>query len=286
MVEIKSIDGVYKAVINEHGAELWSFTENEREALWYGDNRYWKERAPILFPIVGGLRDKKALIRGREYSMGRHGFARHMEFTLSSSCETEASFKLESGDETRAQYPFDFELTVTYRFDGSKLITAFTVKNTSVEPMPYCIGGHPGFLTKGGLENWEISFERPETAGSLLVTPEGLIDAGQVSPVLNGDRSIKLNHNLFYNDALVFDSLVSRSVTLINSMTRHGVRMDFSGFDYFGIWQAKDAPYICLEPWTGHATLTTESDELEKKRGMTFLSPGSENTHSFSIELM
>ena len=52
------------------------------EHLWVGDPQYWKEHAPVLFPIVGALRDNRTQIGGEWYSMNRHGFAKVSQFTL------------------------------------------------------------------------------------------------------------------------------------------------------------------------------------------------------------
>ena len=100
-------------------------------------------------------------------------------------------------------------------------------------------------------------------------------------------REIPLRHDLFYRDALVFDGLRSGWVRVVDKATGRGVEMDFSQFPMLGIWSAKnDGPYVCLEPWTGCATLTTEGDDYEQKKGMAFLAPGEKQSHAFTVKFL
>ncbi|RHS32369.1 hypothetical protein DWV55_11650 [Butyricicoccus sp. AF10-3] len=50
----------FRVEINEFGAELTRFTSKKdgTEYVWKGDPAAWKRHAPILFPIVGRLKDK------------------------------------------------------------------------------------------------------------------------------------------------------------------------------------------------------------------------------------
>ena len=115
----------------------------------------------------------------------------------------------------------------------------------------------------------------------------GVIEVENRTRVLNGGKQIALQHSLFYKDALVFDNLKSRSVKLYSQKSGRGVKMDFAGFDYFGVWSAvNDAPYVCLEPWTGCATCTDEDDVLANKRGMCMLQVGNERRSAFSVTLL
>lgn len=105
----------------------------------------------------------------------------------------------------------------------------------------------------------------------------GLLLDGRRNRVLNGQAELTLNHGLFRGDALVFDALKSRSVRLYSTKSGRGVSLDFDGFDYLGIWSPSlDAPFVCLEPWTGMATRASEDDVFEHKLGMTELAPGDE----------
>lgn len=285
-------NNAFTAKVDSLGAQLVSLKgRNGFEYIWVGDPRYWAGQAPVLFPIVGALRGGKATLAGAAVEMGQHGFARRREFLLQEQREDSISLVLRADAQTRAAYPFEFELTVTYALKPDGFVTAFRVKNLGEGEMPFAIGGHPGFNVpvneNAAFEEYTICFEREENQKCpAIVMGQGLIDPGAVSFELHG-REIPLKHSLFYQDALVFEGLNSKKVQIVNRASGRGVEMDFTGFPLFGIWSAaNDGPYVCLEPWTGCATRTDEGDEFEKKKNMTFLSTGEEKDLSFSVRIL
>jgi galactose mutarotase-like enzyme len=64
--------------INPKGAELISVfnQENQTEYMWSADAAFWGKSSPVLFPIVGALKDNLYRFEGQEYHLPRHGFAR------------------------------------------------------------------------------------------------------------------------------------------------------------------------------------------------------------------
>lgn len=282
----------FTARIDSLGAQLISLKDREgRECLWVGDLAYWREHAPVLFPIVGALRENRTRIDGQWYEMTRHGFAKRMEFALKDRGEDYIALRLESDAETRAAYPFDFAFTVAYTLAGGGITTGFTVENTGSRPLPYSVGGHPGFNLPLGedaaFEDYTIQFQQEESQACPVIDMEtGLIHGERKGFKLDG-KEIPLQHSLFYGDALVFEDLNSQVVRVVNKKTGRGVEMDFAGFPMLGIWSAvNDGPYVCLEPWTGCATLTTEGDEFTEKKGMAELAPGKRARHSFTVRIL
>jgi len=286
-------DQTGSAQIDTMGAQLISLKNvSGTEYLWQGNPAYWSGQAPLLFPMVGALRNGKTMIDGKEYEMKRHGLARKMEFSKLDSTTSSATFSLRASDETKKQFPFDFDLTVIYRFHSSALTTEFHVANLGEKPMPYVLGGHPAFncpiSKEERFEDWMIEFEQNETAECPQIDLHtGMIFFHKRVPILKNEKTISLQHSLFDQDALVFDSLKSKKVKLCSSKSGHGVEMDFAGFDYFGIWSAvNNAPFVALEPWTGCATAEDEDDDFYHKRGMTLLQPGQSAKHEFTIALL
>lgn len=278
------------AEINTLGAELVSFKGDDGfEHIWQGDPKYWGGHAPVLFPIVGALRNGRTRIKGEWYEMNRHGFVRRREFTVAEKREDAVSLVIESDAETKKQYPFDFRLTVSYALAGSSITTEFKVENTGSEPLPFCVGGHPGFnlpIAEGEVfEDYDIVFEKPETQKCPEIDlKECLIDFDKVTYTLDDENVIPLQHSLFYRDALVFSNLESTCVSLKSRKSGRGVMMGFSDFPMLGIWSAaNDGPYVALEPWTGCATAVSESDEFLEKRGMRQLEPGAEAEYAFTV---
>ncbi len=283
----------FTAQVDSLGAQLISLKNAENfEYIWTGDPSYWKGRAPVLFPMVGALREGKAKIGGEWFQMGQHGLARHREFSPVNQEDGRISLCLSSDFETKKQYPFAFSLTVTYTLLENGIETGFSVKNTGDKVMPFAIGGHPGFNLPvnetAAFEDYVILFEEPETQRCpAIVMGKGLIDPGKTAFTLENQREIPLRHSLFYEDALIFENLRSSKVQLVNPKTGRGVEMDFSGFPMLGIWSAQnDGPYVCLEPWTGCATRTDEDDTFEQKKGMTFLPAGGTAEFSFSTKIL
>lgn len=286
-------NGKFTAQVDSYGAQLASLKGADgTEYLWVGDPAYWREHAPVLFPIVGALRENKARIRGEWVEMNRHGFAKRSEFAVKEQREDYIALRLTANEATRKVYPFDFALTVAYTLPQEGVTTAFTVENLGKEEMPFVIGGHPGFNIPVGenaaFEDYIIQFEEAETQRCPVIEADScLINNQECAYELKGEREIPLRHSLFYNDALVFENLRSRRVKVLNKATGRGVEMDFSQFPMLGIWSARnDGPYVCLEPWTGCATLTTEGDDFEAKKGMTLLPAGGKAAYSFSVAIL
>ena len=282
----------FTAQVDSLGAQLVSLkSPSGFEYILVGDPAYWREHAPVLFPIVGALRDGKTKINGQWYEMSRHGFAKRSEFALKAQTPDSIALTLTANPDTKAVYPFDFSLTVTYTLTDQGVTTRFTVENPGSVDLPYSVGGHPGFNLPvdedAAFEAYTICFEAAEDQTCPVIDLRaGLIDWSAPGFRLQG-REIPLEHSLFYQDALVFEGLRSKRVQIVNKHSGRGVEMDFSGFPMLGIWSAvNDGPYVCLEPWTGCATLTTEGDEFLEKKGMSLLAPGGKEEHSFSVKVL
>lgn len=292
-MKVTITNGTLTAVLDTKGGQLTSLqTSGGTEYLWQGDPAYWSGQAPVLFPIVGVLREGKAAIGGREYAMKRHGVARAREFTLLENGGDFAVFSLRADEGTKTSYPFDFELRVAYRLDGRGITTEYQVYNRGEEAMPFTVGGHPAFrcpVEEGErFEDYVLEFEQPETADCPVVDLEtGMLDFETTDRMLENSAVLPLEHNLFYQDALVFHGLKSRRVKLYCPATGRGLEMDFTGFDYLAAWSAvNDAPFVALEPWTGCATCFDEDDVFEHKRGMRTLAAGEDFRVGYLVKVL
>lgn len=279
--------------VDTAGAGLTSIMDADgKEYLWQGDPAYWSGQAPILFPICGSLRNGQASIGdGMTCTMGRHGIARRCKFTLRQLDTDCISLSLKADGETLKAFPYDFELQMTYRIIGSSVSVEHTVTNHDSQVMPYFVGGHPAFhcpINSGeDFEDYVIEFEYPETAACPILTEDGLINVDSRKPLLDQESVFTLKHELFYNDALIFDSLKSRSASLLHKDTKKGIRVDFAGFDYLGIWSsANDGPFVAIEPWSGTSTCSNEDDIFEHKRGVKKLMPGQSETLTYTITVL
>lgn len=280
------------AEIDSLGAQLKSY-KNSRgtEYLYQPQEGFWQGSAPVLFPIVGKLKGGKTIIDGKEYSMGGHGFARHIEFSIAARSEDSITFELLSSEETLKQYPFRFKFQVVFSLDGTKLTNMFKVYNAGSREMLFCVGGHPAFRCpmdeEDSFENYMVEFEQKETVFRPFVTEDGLIDFKKTTEFLKDESEFSLTRPMFDNDAVCFTNLKSRKVKLYSKKTGNGVSMDFDGFPYFAVWtqgNRLEAPFVCLEPWTSMADSPDTSGNFEDKIGMLSLRPQGEYSVSFTVD--
>ena len=267
------------------GGELVSYRdERGLEYIWGGDPAYWPGRNPLLFPIVGTLKEGKIRFDGREYAMERHGFARRREFTPAARGEDWVRLELRESAETLALYPYPFRLAVEQRLTDTGFSTAVTVANPGEGPLPFCLGAHTGFrcpLEAGErFEDYELVFPERESCPTLLLR-DGLLDRPAALPCLEDTDTLPLDYRWFDAlDTLIFEGLRSRSVALRSRKSGRGVRVSFDGFPMLAFWTmpGKKAPYLCIEPWHGCAAGTAEGPEFTDKAHCIVLAPGESRT--------
>ncbi|MEE1160356.1 MAG: aldose 1-epimerase family protein, partial [Atopobiaceae bacterium] len=280
--------GAMEATVDTAGAQLMNLKKDGGEYLWQRDPQWWPRCAPVLFPIVGNIRDDRADSAQGEIRFGRHGLARNYEFDVAEAVEDSMTLSLSSNDDTRAKFPYDFKLDMTYALTDDALEQRFTVTNTGDVTLPFVVGGHPAVnVPAPGCEDEDFSdyalrFAEPWTyASPTISTKTGLIDYQTRFSLLEDSDTLPITHRLFDVDTLIFEDVPQRTVTL-SGPSGHGMRVDFEGFDYLGVWSAaNDAPFVALEPWRGTATGTDEDDVFEHKRGMDFLEPGESAEYAF-----
>jgi galactose mutarotase-like enzyme len=274
------------AQISALGAELVVLRDEEgRDLLWNGDPAFWTGRSPLLFPIVGRVRDDRIRVGGVEYPIKPHGFARTSPFEVIEATDTICRLRLGSDASTRAQYPFDFRLEVTYRLDEATLAVSASVLNEGPREMPASFGFHPAFrwpLPYGGArEAHEIRFEAPETAPIRRPQSDGLLALAPEATPVKGDR-LPLHDGLFRNGALVFDSLASRSVRY-GVPGKRSLTVSFPDMPHLGIWTKPGAGFVCIEPWQGHADPEGFEGELAEKPGIVLIPAG--DARSFRMKI-
>jgi len=288
MVNVVTLqNGTLGAAVSACGAELQRLhTAAGEELLWDGNPDVWAGRSPLLFPVVGNVKDDRITVRGQHYPLLRHGFARTSTFELVESSTADCTWRLRANDETRARYPFAFRLDVAYALDGARLSMRATAANEGNDPMPASFGFHPAFrwpLVPGvPREEHEVRFEKPEPepirrlAGGLLGGPEP-------TPV-SGER-LALADSLFERDALIFDRLRSRRLTY-GPATGRRLQLDFPAMPHLGIWSKPAAGFVCLEPWQGFASPIDFDRELAEKPGIVAIPPQSERVFELSVSIV
>jgi galactose mutarotase-like enzyme len=268
-------NGIFGATILEAGAELKSLADlsTGREHIWHGDPAWWNGSAPVLFPIVGGLKDGTYTFEGRHYKLPNHGFARGSEFTVVRRDEDSAELVLTSSASSRESYPFDFTLGVMFHLQRNGLSVGYRVTNTGTGRMYFSIGSHPAFIVPfagGTLENYYVLFDSEESIERWFIK-DNLIVADMTAEVFENRRIINLSRSLFDQGALVFKHPRSREFSIRHSMSSHAVTVVTEGAPYLGIWAKPGAPFLCIEPWHGLADSTSASGSLVDKEGILYL---------------
>jgi galactose mutarotase-like enzyme len=270
--------------VKHAGAELFSLQgNNNKEYIWEGNPDFWGKHSPVLFPIVGTLKNNTYTIEGKAYELPRHGFARDMEFQLTDKTENSLTFSLESTAETLKKYPFEFELQLIYTLENSSLHLEYKVINKSSSKMPFSIGAHPAIALPGNFENYSLQFEKEETLKYYLL--ENDLISNRTKVLETTDNQVPLNYKLFENDALIFKTLNSKSLTILEEEKPY-VQVDFKDFPSLGIWTKDKAPFICIEPWLGYSDTDENSGELSEKEGIIILESDQTFVSKFTITLL
>lgn len=297
MADLTTISaGGLSAKVDAHGAQLSSLTLDGHEYLWQADPRWWGKHAPILFPIVGSIRDDEASSAAGTCHLGRHGLARDYDHELVENTGSTVTYRLDSTDETLAKYPYPFRLEMTYALEGpATLAQTFSVTNTGTREMPFFLGGHPAFnvpvVPGERFEDYELRFTRPWTESSPVIADGGLLDYESLTPLFEDADRLALAHGLFAKDAIVLAGVPDDTLEMVGP-SGHGVRVDFAGFDHVGVWSAEPAkddaecPFAAIEPWCGTATRTDEDDVLEHKQNLLVAHPGETITRTFRVTLL
>lgn len=265
--------------VRDHGAELRSIKEraDETEYLWRGDPTWWKYSSPLLFPIVGKLVDGKYRVNGKTYELPQHGLARISDFELVEQRKDAIRFALRWSEETLKNYPWKFRVEVGYVLEGRYIRVLWDVTNEDATTMVFSIGAHPAFrcpIVQGEtLEDCYLEFECVEDSQRMKLTPE-VFFTQEKAPSLHG-KTLPLSDALFANDVLAYDDLKSDAVTIRSTKSEKSLTLSASGFPFWGFWRPTrgGAPFLCIEPWYGHADFDGFDGEFKDKAGTQQLAP-------------
>lgn len=291
-MKIKITSGENYAVLGLEGAMLNSLNKNNTEYLWQGDAKYWAGQAPVCFPITGVLPNGEMETFGKRCTMKRHGVARINPFEVLEQHKNSVTFVQRSDENTKRDFPFDYELKIKYTINGDTVTNEYIVTNTGEDKLPFVIGGHPAFncpLAKGEkFEDYKVVFDKNITKPCLRPDHHtGLVNVFEKFDEMHGGDTLSLVHELFEEkDALIFENCEAKSATLIGKSGK-GVKIEFQDMNNLLIWSAVgNAPFVALEPWTGLASCNDEDGLFEHKRGMTVLEKDETASFKFKITMI
>jgi galactose mutarotase-like enzyme len=280
---------VLKITIDTFGAELTSIKKDEIEYLWQGDPAFWARQAPVLFPIVGKLKNGSYTYNDETFKLGGHGFARDNEFEVLDSDADEVIFELKDSKATKAVYPFDFRLRITYKLKGNQLTVKWEVKNQDVKELFFGIGAHPAFnvpLESGNFEDYKLTLNPAQARQFIpLDAAAGTLKLDEKHELAQNEFA--LTRELFKNDALIFETPEATEVVLSNSVNDRSVKVSWENMPFVGLWSPypREAPFVCIEPWCGIADDENTDGDLTTKFGINSLASGKKFKASYTIEI-
>jgi galactose mutarotase-like enzyme len=283
-------NNIIEVVISDHGAEVQSVkgAHTGEEYMWQADPEIWGRHAPVLFPIVGRLKNDEYKYQGKTYHMGQHGFARDCDFEVENHTQESITFLLKDNEKTREMYPFKFKFRVNYNLMNNLLEENFSVVNKSDETMIFGVGGHPGFNlpVNNGEEKEDYYFDMHPSIARVKIPLKGAYLDWNNRSLASTDSFIGLSDELFKDDALIYELHGhDNKVSLRTDKSKFHINVWTRNAPYVGIWSQypKTANYVCIEPWWGIADREDADGELEHKYGMNHLEPGKEYQAGFSI---
>ena len=276
-----------------NGAELRRWTIGGHDLLWSGDPQVWDGVAPVLFPVVGWTRDGRVRSGGQIYPLGLHGFARHCTFAVSDATDNSVSLTLRDSAETRALYPFSFQLTVSFTLAAHGLDVVLAVANTGGRSMPYAAGWHPGFLRPQPLDGagrslppCDIVFDEEERRSVPVIAPGGLFSTRERTVDFDG-RTLPIGEHTFAHEALCFLHARSRGLTLGSPAPgARRLRVAFEELPHIVLWSTPGAPFVCIEGWSGWGDPEGYDGDLADKPGMILLPPGAQRRHAMRMSIV
>lgn len=268
------------------GAELTSVKNTSGlEFMWQAQADVWPRHAPVLFPIVGRLRNDSYQFEQNSYSLPQHGFARDLEFDVKHHSDDKLVFELKDNVHTRKKYPFSFSFSIEYRLHQNELQITYLTQNTGNTALLYSVGAHPGFrcplLPTETYNDYYLKFESGSFETTVL--QDGLLSPQKETLKLE-NGVLDLSYSLFDKDALVFENAQISQVTLCSKKSEHKIQINCRNWPFFGIWSKKGgADFVCLEPWYGIADAADSAGHFEAKKGIRSLQAGQSEVLRYSL---
>jgi len=265
-------DGSLREVI--HWPELKSLDEFVRAR---GGN-------PILFPFSGRCFDGGEMCfwrdaAGKRLPMPMHGLARQGKFAITRIDTRGFAAQFVPDAEAQIAYPYDYEFTVTYRFEALGLFCEYSLRNLGTQPIPWSAGHHFYFAVpwRDGMKRSDYAIRIPSTKthrqdqgnGQLLPGPALLLQESLESRAL-----IDTFHTGLKTNTVVFGPKSVPGEIAVKIGTTKVPPPDAT----FVTWAADDnVPYYCVEPWMGPANAPSH------KLGLQWVAPA--QTQNFVVEI-
>jgi galactose mutarotase-like enzyme len=279
-----------KVRISEQGAELQSIfsKKTDTEILWQGDPEYWEARSPIMFPVNVRYKDEKYTYKGKMYEMPRMGLAVISSFSiLSENTGKSVTLVMNTDDETKRYYPFDFQFEVRYELMENELINRFTVRNIGQDTMYFALGGHPGFNCSfddgRGRDNYQYVFPEKLNIKRIEIS-NSLVQNNQI-PFLENEDCLLLSDPRIPDGGMFMKNHNIDEVGVAIKGENPFVTLKPGIFPNLNLWSPPGMPFACIEPMVSHHDTENSPIEIEKKTHLIKLPPQEEKTYWYIIKV-
>ena len=270
----------FKVEINLHGGTLESVYDKQagKELLWQGADDSWKNKDVVIFPFIARLKDKTYEWKEREYSLDNHGLARYDDFVVSSRLPQSLTLLYRSDDETRAKYPFDFNLYVTYSLDCKELSIAMRAENTGKSEMYFGAGFHPAYRIDctrlsdcDDISGNTLAFDGNQKLTRYVLDESGAFIVGKEHCDMS---ELALSKQIFKDAKTLIYGGVKGDIKL--KMKSGGdITYDMGGAPYIAVWSHESrGGYVCVEPWWGLPDFADADKDISRKTGINKLEAG------------
>lgn len=274
-----------------YSAELCSLRDaaTGEEYFWQADPAFWGRHCPMLFPTVGSLWDGSYLHRGVRRSLPKHGFMQDRIFDLKEHDNNAITYTAHDTAETRAMFPFKFELEQKFSLDNKTVSVEWTVRNVGCDDMPFQIGGHPSFYFRGfepgnSVKGYlQFDAASPESA---TVGMGGCLGLKRYTlPATDG--RLEVRDECFAGDSIIIDNNQVHCITLLDASEKPIVKVS-SDAPVFLVWSPYgcNAPFVCLEPWYGLCDREWYTGEFSKRPYTNIVPAGGEWKGGYRIEVL
>lgn len=281
-----------EAHLDPKGAEIAKLIgkKDGMNYMWKQDPVLWGHSAPVLFPIVGALKDGQTIIEGQTYKMNQHGFSRNSDYDVVESDDTHVIFHLKENDLSKSMYPYDFDLYVTYVLEDHALHANFKVENNREDHIYFQIGGHPAFACPfyegEDANDYYLEFEQKENVARKVIYPARGGMSHERLPFLENERRFFITQSLFNSDAIVIPHFKSEYIALKSLNHNKELRFHMHHFDHLGLWTSKHTGgLLAIEPWVGHTDYVDFNGAFKDKESIVTLQNGESFSCDFSVEI-
>lgn len=239
----------------------------------------------LSFPIVGKLRDDKYRVGSKYYQLGKNGFAKDLKFLVKDRMKDQVSLFLSHDQDTLGSFPYLFNLVITFKVYGPKLLVSIDVRNLDKKEMLFSIGFGTVFNLPLGrdekIEDYFMEFSNQELRGGYNLDNDLVNFSQPDNKKILDERKLHFTKDVFKHGEIIFKDISSSSVILKNKVNEKSIDINFESVPYLSINSFPGANFVIITPMFGVPDSSDATGDLYTKEGIIDL----EQEKNFKFEL-